>query len=60
MFALHYEDDSYDILYDAAIMDGYDFYGYHNTVEEVIYDWYVTDQGLDLPLYVEDWIDQIN
>lgn len=60
LFALHYEDDSYDILYDAAIMDGYDFYGYHNTVEEVIYDWYVTDQGLDLPLYVEDWIDQIN
>ena len=60
LFALHYEDDSYDILYDAAIMDGYDFYGYHNTVEEVIYDWYVTDQGLDLPLYVEDWIDQID
>ena len=58
--ALRYEDGSYDILYDAVTNDGSEFYGYHNTVEEGIYDWYVTNQGLDLPLYVEDWIDQID
>ena len=57
--ALRHEDGHYEILYDAPTNDG-DFYGYHNTMEEAIYDWYVTDQNLDLPLYVEDWIDQIN
>ena len=58
--ALRHDDGSYDILCDDPINDGGDFFGYHNTIEEAIYDWYVTDQGLDLPLYVEDWIDQIN
>ena len=57
--ALRHEDGRYEILYDVPNNDG-DFYGYHNTMEEAIYDWYVTDQNLDLPLYVEDWIDQIN
>lgn len=60
MVALRHDDGSYDILCDAPINDGGDFFGYHDTIEEAIYDWYVTDQGLDLPLYVEDWIDQIN
>ena len=58
--ALRHDDGSYDILCDDSINDGGDFFGYHNTMEEAIYDWYVTDQGLDLPLYVEDWIDKIN
>lgn len=58
--ALRHDDGSYDILCDDSINDGGDFFGYHNTIEEAIYDWYVTDQNLDLPLYVEDWIDQIN
>ena len=58
--ALRHADGSYDILYDDPINDGGDFFGNHNTIEEAIYDWYVTDQGLDLPLYVEDWIDRIN
>lgn len=58
--ALRHDDGSYDILCDDPINDGGDFFGYHNTIEEAIYDWYVTDQNLDLPLYVEDWIDQIN
>ena len=58
--ALRHDDDSYDILCDDPINDGGDFFGYHNTMEEAIYDWYVTDRKLDLPLYVEDWIDQIN
>ena len=58
--ALRHDDGSYDILCDDSINDGGDFFGYHNTMEEAIYDWYVTDQNLDLPLYVEDWSDQIN
>ena len=58
--ALRHDDGSYDILCDDSINDGGEFFGYHNTIEEAIYDWYVTDQNLDLPLYVEDWIDQIN
>ena len=57
--ALRHEDNCYDILCDIPTNDGI-FSGYHNTMEEAIYDWYVTEQGLDLPLYVEDWIDQIN
>ena len=60
MVTLRHDDGSYDILCDDPINDGGDFFGYHNTIEEAIYDWYVTDQNLDLPLYVEDWIDQIN
>ena len=59
VITLRHENGRYEILYDAPTNDG-DFYGYHNTMEEAIYDWYVTDQNLDLPLYVEDWIDQIN
>lgn len=58
--ALRHDNGSYDILCDDSINDGGDFFGYHNTMEEAIYDWYVTDRKLDLPLYVEDWIDQIN
>ena len=52
--ALRYEDGSYDILYDEPVNDGQDFYGYHHSYEEAIYDWYVTEYGLDLPLYVID------
>lgn len=52
--ALRYEDGSYDILYDEPVNDGQDFYGYHHSYEEAIYDWYVTEYGLDLPLYVVD------
>ena len=53
--ALRYPNGRYDILYDAPVNDGGDFYGYHNSYEEAIYDWYVTEYGLNLPLYVEDW-----
>lgn len=52
--ALQYPDGSYDILYNEAINDDLSFYGYHNSYEEAIYDWYVTEYGLDLPLYVKD------
>ena len=50
--ALRYEDGSYDILYDQIINDDLDFYGYHNSYEETLYDWYVIHNNLDLPLYV--------
>ena len=60
LVALRYGDGSCDILYDAPFNDRMDFLGYHNTMEEALYDWYVTDRGLDLPLYVEDWVDQID
>lgn len=56
--ALRYEDGSYDILYDQPANDGLDFYGYHNSYEEAIYDWYVTEYGLGLPLYVIDLMPQ--
>ena len=58
--ALRHDDGSYDILCDNPINDGGDFFGYHNTMEEALYDWYVTDRNLDLPLYVEDWRSQID
>lgn len=57
--ALRYPDGSCDILYDKPVNDNYDFYGYHLSYEEALYDWYVTEYGLDLPLYVEDWIDRV-
>ena len=57
--ALRHENNRYDILCDIPTNDGI-FSGYHNTMEEAIYDWYVTDQNLDLPLYVEDWRSRID
>ncbi len=53
--ALRYPDGSYDVLMQQPVNDGGSFYGYHNSYEEVLYDWYVTENNLDLPLYVEDW-----
>ena len=58
--ALRHDDGSYDILCDDPINDGGDFFGYHNTMEEAIYDWYVADRNLGLPLYVEDWRSRID
>ena len=54
LVALRYADGSYDILYNAVVNDNLDFYGYHNNYEEAIYDWYVTENGLNLPLYVKE------
>lgn len=56
--ALRYADGSYDVLYDQVINDDMDFMGYHLTYEEAIYDWYVQDRGLALPLYVEEWTEK--
>ena len=57
LVALRYEDGSYDIVYDETVIEAVinmDFYHYHHSYEEAIYDWYVTENGLDLPLYVID------
>ena len=60
LVALRYADGSYNLVYNnAAVNDNMDFYGYHNSYEEAIHDWYVRENGLDQPLYVEDWIDRI-
>ena len=58
--ALRFPDGSYDILYDAAVNDNMGFYNYHHSYEEAIYDWYVTENQLDFPLYVEDWAEDIH
>ena len=57
LVALRYTDGSYKILYDEPVSDNMDFYGHHTSYEEALYDWYVTENGLDLPRYVEDWGD---
>ena len=57
--ALRNADGKYNILYDAVINDGMDFYGYCNTVEEAIHDWYVKQYDLEIPLYATEWIDCI-
>ena len=57
--ALRHPDGTYTVLMDEITGDGIDFTGYRDTYEEAIYDWYVTESGLDLPLYVEDWSEQI-
>ena len=59
LVALRYGDGSYNLVYNAAVNDNMDFYGYHSSYEEAIHDWYVTENGLDQPLFVEDWIDRI-
>ena len=50
--ALCYPDGSYDVLASFAINDGYPYYGLHETIEESLYDWYVEEKGLELPLCV--------
>ena len=59
VMALRYSDGTYDILGEEPHGDGLDFFGYHHNTKESIYDWYVKKNHLDLPLYVEDWIDLV-
>lgn len=59
--ALRYPDGSYDILYDDPANEDRTFYnGDYDSWEEALYDWYVREQDLDLPLYVEDWRDRLD
>lgn len=57
--ALRHPDGTYTILMDEMTGDGLDFHGYRNSYEEAIYDWYVTEYALGLPLCVEEWGDLI-
>ncbi|MDY3282727.1 M56 family metallopeptidase [Dysosmobacter sp.] len=52
--ALRHPDGTYNLVYNAVVNDNLDFYGCHNSYEEAVYDWYVTENGLDLPLYVKN------
>lgn len=67
--ALRYVDGSCDILLnDRGYLNnemgkalGFDEPGsYTGNAGELLYDWYVTANGLDLPLCVLDWTDKIN
>ena len=59
--ALRYPDGSYDILCDDPANEDLTFYnGDYDSWEEALFDWYVREQGLDLPLYVEDWRDRLD
>ena len=58
LVVLQYNDGSIDVLYDQHVNDNMDFYGYHQSYEEALYDWYVIENDLDqteYPLYVLDW-----
>ncbi len=59
VIALRQTDGTYTILWDNALPSDIDFISYRNSYEEAIHDWYVTEYGLDLPLYVQDWADKI-
>ncbi len=55
--ALQRDDGGFEVLAEPEPV----FFGmYRYTVEESLYDWYVTEYGMDeLPLYVEDWADRL-
>ncbi|MHA5218766.1 M56 family metallopeptidase [Dysosmobacter sp. Phy] len=53
------DDGRYEILWQETAPEHIDFSAYRNSYEEALYDWYVTEYGLDLPVYVEDWIDRV-
>lgn len=53
LVTLRYPDNSVDVLLDTPINDGDSFYGDHATVQEALYDWYVKEYDLELPLFVE-------
>lgn len=54
LVALRCEDSSYNILSDQFVNDNMDFYGYHNSWEDALYDWYVREYGLEHPAEVID------
>ena len=53
------DDGRYEILWQETAPEHIDFSAYRNGYEEALYDWYVTEYALDLPLHVEDWIDRV-
>ena len=53
------DNSRYEILWQETGPEHLDFFAYYNSAAEAIYDWYVEEYGLDLPLYVEDWIHRV-
>ena len=54
---LRYDDGSYDVLREHSSLEGWGIW-YENE-GQALHDWYVTEQGLDEPRYVEDWADRL-
>ena len=55
LVALRYDDGSVDVLFDRPNNDDRGgLYYYEETAEEMLYDFYVRQYGLDLPLYTID------
>ena len=55
LVALRYPNERVDVLYYQPVNDNMTFFGYHESYEEAIYDWYISAYRLDLPAYVMDW-----
>lgn len=53
LVALRYDDGSVDILLAGALPE--EFMAYRQNGAEALYDWYVVENRLSLPLYVTDW-----
>ena len=54
---LRYADGSCDVLREHSSLQGWGIW-YENEAQ-ALHDWYVTEQGLDEPRYVEDWISRL-
>lgn len=53
-------DQRCEILHQQTSPEHSGFFGYRESAGEALYDWYVTENHLGLPLYAEDWIDRID
>lgn len=53
LIALRYDDGSVDILHEGELPE--EFMEYRYSGAEALYDWYVIEKRLDLPLHVTDW-----
>lgn len=53
-------DGTLDVLHDEEDFEGgMTFLNYHNSWDDALYDWYINEFDLDLPLVVTDWRDQL-
>ncbi len=59
VIVLRREDGRYQILEDRTGPEHIDFYAHHASAGEALADWYIQNRKLDLPLYVENWIDRV-
>ena len=54
VYALRYSDGSYNVLHDAA-SGGDELVAYNGSAVQAMWDWYIDENGLDLPKYLLDW-----